>query len=355
MNNNSGQVYSFSELAKSYDCSNMASVIDRTPLQIETALSAKLPDAPCGPFKRVFVAGMGGSALPVDVILDAFSEKIKVPVKAVRNYTLPSEMDDKTLVVASSFSGNTEETLSVLESVRDYSGNIAVISAGGKLASTARENHYPFFRIPREMEPEGFQPRSATGYFVTLLSRLFFSAGVMDSPLEELAAVPEVLRDPHIRSDAGDAAIWLEDKIPVFYTAEEHLTSIARIAKIKINENSKRPAYFNAFPEANHNEMIGFSKPSAKFGILYLHDPGSHPRVPGRYNVMTEVFRKKQFDHISFRKWDIPGETKIQKIMAALMYADWCSYALALIDGVDPTPVALVESFKHELESLSGI
>jgi glucose/mannose-6-phosphate isomerase len=353
MDKMSGTGQSLVDLAKRYDLSNMAAVIERTPVQIETALNESIPAAPGGPFNQVFVAGMGGSALPVDVIVDGFSDKLRVPVRAVRHYGLPSTADERSLVVVSSFSGNTEETLSALEQAGRYAGNVAVISAGGRLATIARERKYPFFRIPKELETEGFQPRSATGYFVTLLTRLFFSAGVIENPIDELAAVPQVLRDSGIRSEAEKAAGWLRDKIPVVYTDETHLMSVARIAKIKFNENSKRPAFFNAFPESNHNEMIGFSKPLANFGLLYLHDPDSHPRILSRYSAMKDVFERKQFKHVDFRKWEMPGKTKIQKIMAALMYADWCSYSLALMDGNDPTPVELVESFKQEMESIS--
>jgi glucose/mannose-6-phosphate isomerase len=126
--------------------------------------------------------------------------------------------------------------------------------------------------------------------------------------------------------------------------------SIARTAKIKFNENAKRPAFFNGLPEANHNEMIGFSNNAiGDFGILYLHDPASHPRIPERFNVMKKVFLREGLHNVAFREWVIPGETKIQRIFGAINFADWCSYTVALLDGVDPTPVALVESFKQVL------
>ncbi len=348
-----GKENSLNELAKRYDRSNMANVIERIPAQIEIALNQSIPAVPVGPFNKVVVAGMGGSALPVDVITDAFAKKLKAPIWVSRYYNLRTTVDDKTLVIISSFSGNTEETLSVIQQFTKYAKNIAVISGGGRLTAIANEKGYPLFRIPRELELQGFQPRSAIGYFITLFARLLYNAGLIDDPRSELESAPEFLRDTKIRPDAEEAAKWLQDKIPVVYTDEAHLMSIARIAKIKFNENSKRPAFFNAFPEVNHNEMLGFSKPLAEFGILYIHDPDSNPRVISRYNIMKELFKRKQYDHVNFWEWEIPGTVNLHKIMAAFMYTDWCSYSLALLDGIDPTPIDLVESFKHILESSS--
>ena len=108
--------------------------------------------------------------------------------------------------------------------------------------------------------------------------------------------------------------------------------SVARIAKIKFNENAKRPAWFNSLPEANHNEMIGFSQALGAFGLLYLHDPDSHPRIQHRFNVLREVFAREGLNHVAFREWEMPGRTRIQKVLAALAFSEWCSYTLALLD-----------------------
>jgi glucose/mannose-6-phosphate isomerase len=136
----------------------------------------------------------------------------------------------------------------------------------------------------------------------------------------------------------------------VVYTDQAYVQSVARIAKIKFNENSKRPAFFNALPEANHNETIGFRKDLGRFGILYLHDPASHPRVRLRFQVMERVFREQGIANVALREWVMPGQSRLEKIFGALTFADWCSYTLALLDGVDPTPVPLVERFKRALD-----
>ncbi|MDX6692875.1 MAG: glucose/mannose-6-phosphate isomerase [Blastocatellia bacterium] len=344
-----------SERAERLDKSNMAKVIENTPRQIENALAQELPPAPEGPFDEVIIAGMGGSALPAEVVINSFTDALKIPIKVIRRYTLP-KVDEKSLVIVCSFSGNTEETLSVIEGFPAAAANVVVVTAGGRLADVAAEKSFPLIKIPVWHEPEGFQPRSAVGYFATYFVRLLEAVNALSGALAQLAEVPSFLRGlAGVRSEAEDFAMWLENRIPVVYTDELHLTSIARIAKIKFNENAKRPAFFNALPEANHNEMIGFTRKGlAQFGLLYLHDPASHPRIRERYLVMKKVFMEDGLDHVDFREWEIPGQTKIQKTFAAVMLADWCSYTLALLDGFDPSPVPLVEKFKGVLSSSSN-
>ena len=328
----------------------MATVIERTPIHIEIALQQTLPAIPTGPFDQVVIAGMGGSAFPAELVIDAFSERLRVPVRVIRHYVLPSSVNEKSLVIVSSFSGNTEETLSVVEPFPEKAPNLVVVTAGGRLAKLANERGYRLIEIPYEREPEGFQPRSAVGYLATYIARVLSSAGLLDNPMADLESVTGFLREAGIRPVAEEFASWLGSRIPVVYTDEVHRMSIARTAKIKFNENAKRPAFFNGLPEANHNEMIGFSNKSiGDFGILYLHDPASHRRIRERFNVMKKVFLREELHNVSFREWEIPGATKVQKIFAAINFADWCSYTVALLDGVDPTPVALVESFKQLL------
>lgn len=353
-------------LAKKHDKSNMAEVIARLPEQIEIALEQEIPERgsppiPNGPFDRVVIAGMGGSVLPMDVLTDAFAEQLKTPVIVWRHYDLPPRLVHGSLIIVSSFSGGTEETLSAIGSLPKDADNVVVIcredtssDKPAKLGRVGAERGFPVIRIPVTRELEGFQPRSAVGYLVTFLARLLSSANVLDDPQAELIAVPPLLREAEIRPAAESAAMWLRDRIPVVYTDQAHYESIARIAKIKFNENSKRPAFYNALPEANHNDMVGLTGAFAKFGLLYLHDPESHPCIRQRFQVMKKLFEEDGFDHVGFREWQIPGTTNVQRVFAALAFADWCSYTLALLDGINPTPVKFVERFKQELKLRSG-
>jgi glucose/mannose-6-phosphate isomerase len=342
--------------ATQYDHSDMAAVIHGLPDQIEYALSD--PDFPTPAldrmrFEKAIVLGLGGSALPADVLNDAFEDRLVHPVTVQRHYELPRGVDEQTLVILSSFSGNTEETLEPLKTLSVSASNVVVMTAGGALAEEGRKRNYPVIRIPREREVDGFQPRSATGYMVTYLARLLTQVGILEDPGADLAELVRFLRASDFREDGESTARWLASRHPVFYTDQSHERSVARIAKIKFNENAKRPAFFNALPEANHNEMIGFSSPFGEFGLLYLKDPDSLPQIHRRFEVMKTVLEDKGFSHVESRHWEMQGTTRLERIFSALVFSDWISYSVALLGGIDPTPVHLVESFKQALNAVT--
>jgi glucose/mannose-6-phosphate isomerase len=345
----SGVPESLIALATQHDRFHMATVIERLPEHIRIALDDGLPALRRTRFSQVVVCGLGGSALPSEVLMDAFASELTAPMRVWRTYGLPPGVDGETLLIFSSFSGNTEETLSGIEPLPAGADNVVVITAGGRLAQIAAERGYPLIRIPTQGEPEGFQPRSAFGFIVTYLARVLHAAGLMADPRGTLGSLPAFLRALDVRHEAADLASWLGDRIPVVYTDDSHLMSVARIAKIKFNENAKRPSFFNAIPELNHNEMIGFTVPLGTFAVLYLHDPSSVPRIHTRFEVMREVFGGDRLDNVAFRSWEMPGSSRAERVFAALMFADWCSYYTALLGGFDPTPVPLVERFKQEL------
>lgn len=340
---------SLTALAARHDHFQMATVIARLPDHIQLALDDRVPALRQTRFSQVVICGLGGSALPSEVLMDAFSGELTSPMRVWRTYGLPNGIDANTLLIFSSFSGNTEETLSGIEALPADARNVAVVTAGGRLAELARERGYPLILIPTAHEPKGFQPRSAFGFIVTYFARLLHAGGLMHDPRGILTALPGFLRGVDVRPEAADVATWLGDRVPVVYTDDSHLMSVARIAKIKFNENAKRPSFFNAYPELNHNEMIGFTVPLGTFAALYLHDPASGPRIKTRFEVMRDVFARDHIENVAFRSWEMPGASRAERVFAALMFADWCSYYLALLGGFDPTPVPLVESFKQEL------
>lgn len=346
----------FASLIKLYDHYDMASVIEGAPRQIDFAIADEnFPRFSRQRYEKVAVIGMGGSALPIDVISDAFTSKLSCPILIHRNYGIPSRVDNRTLIVLSSFSGTTEETLSALEFVEPEAENVVVLTANdgseGDIIKTARERKLPIISIPKAREVKMFQPRCATAYFVTYFARLLMSLGLLDDVYEELRTVSVLLRNKcsETRSTAMNLALQLNDQIPIFYTDQNFERSIARVAKIKFNENAKRPAFFNVLPEANHNEMIGFSRPLGNFAIIYLKDPHGIEKNHKRFEVMEEVFKSESYDHVRFYTHLIGDTSPLGKIFLSHMFVDWLTYFTALIDEVDPTPVGLVETFKKQL------
>lgn len=337
---------SIDSLDTSVDRSDMARVIERTPGQIEFALrDSDFPEFGSDDVREVLVIGMGGSALPVDILNDILEERLPSQVRVSRHYNLPAGRGRRFLLF-SSFSGNTEEVVEPLTKLPRDTPDVGIITAGGRLAEIGAERGIPTIIIPAHREPDGFQPRCASGYIVTYMARILREIGFSEVPLEVFEGLVPFLEDMDLREDGLRIAREIEGRIPVFYTDEMHLGSVARIAKIKINENAKRPAFFNALPEANHNEMIGFSGSEEDYAIVYFRDPTSHPRVDRRFDVLRQVLDRP---NLRFVDWDIPGKNRFQRVFAALTLADWVSYYSAILAGVDPTPVALVEEFKRLL------
>ena len=338
----------FEALAAEHDRHRMAAVLERSHRQIETALAVPMPKLPAGPFDEVVVAGLGGSALPVEVLADTLGHRLRAPLTACRTYRLPASRGRR-LVIASSYSGNTEETLAAFAQALDDGESVVVLTRNGALAEAARERSLPLVIVPSDGEPPNFQPRSATGYFITLMARILAGVGAMDHAADELAAAARFLAGLDPKASALAAARWIGDRIPVVYTDDRHAGSLARVAKIKFNEHAKRPAFWNALPEANHNETIGLSNGPGRFALLYLHDPESPPEVLERYQAMERVFGRRELDHVAFHRHDLEGSSNLERVLYGLLWADWCAWAVALLDGRDPTPVELVEAFKAEL------
>ena len=178
-------------------------------------------------------------------------------------------------------------------------------------------------------------------------------------PLSELSEIRKLLRNPKLPVDGENLAFSLRGRIPIIYTASSYEQSIARIFKIKFNENAKRPAFCNCLPEANHNEMIGFANTTKNYSnenysIVYLRDPEGHPAIDRRFQVMQKIFKRHELGHVGFENWTLIGPTRLSKIFCAITFGDWCTYTAAILDGIDPTPVELVEEFKVELQRMAS-
>ena len=339
----------FQALASRWDTADMAAVIEGTGDQIRFALEdSDFPAVPDWEVDEVLVVGMGGSALPVDILNDVLGDELRRPIGICRHYLLPQPETRGRLLVFSSFSGNTEEVVEPLESLREGSSLVALITAGGRLAEVGRERAIPTILIPASREPDGFQPRCASGYMVTYLARLLNSVGYVRVPFHTFQALPGFLAGLELRSEAQQMAEALDGRVPIFYADEPHALSLARVAKIKYNENAKRPAFFGALPEINHNEMIGLSGAHEPFTVVYFRDPESHSRIQMRFDILKQVLGKGS---LRFLEWDMPGSNRLERVFAALTFADWVSYYAALRREIDPSPVPLVEEFKGLLRT----
>lgn len=302
------------------------------------------------PNKIVF-AGMGGSAL--EALVSMTWPGYTVPFELVRDYTLPKYVDEHTLVIVSSYSGNTEEAVSVLDEAITSPAQVVVLAGGGELAERARESHQIYVELPKAS-----QPRYAVFYALKALVTMLEKADLVAEKEAEKALfdAAEFLREevktwrPDIATAINPAkrlARELAGKTPVVY-AGRMMAPAAYKWKISFNENAKNVAWWGQYPEFNHNEFLGWSShPIDKpYEVIDLRSSFEHPRVQKRFELSDKLLsgRRPKAHVIETR-----GSTVLQQMLWAISYGDFVSIYLALLNGVNPTPVDLIEKFKKEL------
>lgn len=305
---------------------------------------------PAGEIRNIVLGGMGGSALP-GVFLSTWPG-LAAPFHIVRGYNLPAYVNENTLFIASSYSGNTEETLAVLDEAEKAGAMIAVVCAGGKLLERAKAAQYPLLEIP-----SGIQPRMSSLYFLTAFVSLLEPLGLVRSGCQaELKEAANWLRAqsaqwradvPTKSNQAKTIAQELMGRTVIVYSGPK-LFPAANKWKICFNENAKNLAWSNQYPEFNHNEFIGWtSHPVDKpFAVVELRSNLEHKRIQKRFTVTERLLSGKRPEPIIVEP---QGDTLLQQVLWSSMLGDFTSIYLALLNGNNPTPVDLVEKLKLAL------
>lgn len=302
---------------------------------------------------NIVFTGMGGSALAAQLSLTW--PGYNVPFEIVRGYSLPRYVSKKTLVIASSYSGNTEETISALHEAEEMGAHIVCIASGGKLAEIAGDKHYPYAALPKAS-----QPRFAALYSFKALVTILERAGlVKESDVEkEVHRTAAFLKNhceswspihPATRNVAKKLALDILGTSPVIYGGPL-MAPAAYKWKISFNENSKNVAWWNQFPEFNHNEFIGWaSHPIEKpYSIIDLRSSFEHPRVQKRFELTAKLLSgRRPMPHTI----EARGETVLEQLLYVMALGDFVSLYLALLNGLNPSPVELIEKFKGALNS----
>lgn len=305
-----------------------------------------------GSIDNVVHAGMGGSALWG--LVSKSWPSYSVPFDLCRDYDIPAYVSENTLFIASSYSGNTEETLAALEQAEAKQAKIAIITGGGKLAEIAKEKGYPLALLPKVEQPR-FALLAGFKALITLLERA--NLVTAESAEQTISQAGDFLKDaiaawiptvPTKDNPAKHLAQELMGKSPVVYAGPK-LFPAAYKWKISFNENAKNVAWCNEIPEFNHNEFNGWvSHPVDKpYTVVDLRSNLEHARVQKRFEVTERLLSgKRPRTHVI----EAEGQTLLEQLVWTIAYGDFVSLYLALLNGINPTPVEYVEKFKKALD-----
>lgn len=289
-------------------------------------------------WEKYVAVGMGGSHLPADLLL---SWKPSLDVVVHSDYGLPTLPDiEKRIIIALSYSGNTEEALDAFEEALRRKLPVAAVATGGKLLERAKREKIPYVELPKT----GIQPRMALGLSLHALLRILGDK----EGLQESASLAELLRPGDLEGQGRELAERLYGCVPIVYASTRN-RSIAYNWKIKFNETGKIPAFWNVVPELNHNEMTGFDvvpktkSLSDRFFFILLEDAEDDSEIQTRMKVLKNLYRDRglRTETVSIR-----GESRLHAMFSSLLLADWVAYSTAEKYGVEPEQVPMVEEFK---------
>ena len=302
--------------------------------------------------RGVALLGMGGSAIGGDLVAGIWSDRLRVPLVVVRGYELPAWVGPETLVVASSNSGNTEETLAALAAAVSRKCPVVAIASGGALSAAAQRGPFPLLTLPA-----GGMPRAAVGYAVTLVAGLLERAGFLDLGEGEVQGAAAAARSavaayaPHVATGdnlAKQLAWTLVDRLPVV-EASGFLSPVARRWKTQFNENSKSSAVWEELPEATHNSVVGYPNPDPvrdHLYFLFLASPLDHPRNRLRAALSAAALDDAQIAH---QEIPVAGDGRFAQAISAIVLGDFVTTYLAILYGTDPTPIEVLTSIKEAL------
>ncbi len=303
--------------------------------------------------KKILVVGMGGSAIGGDLLKDWLRETLSIPINVCREYNLPAYADEETLVLVSSYSGNTEETLSMFLEALEKRCMTLSITSNGSLLDFNEILNLPFVKLPT-----GYPPRSAVPYLffplVTSLKKLGILSGVDDEIRETITVLKQVREEikpenPALQNISKQIANGVKGSIP-FICGSGFYRSIALRIKTQFNENGKTPAKSETFPELNHNETVGWTglrELTKNFSVILIRDTQETLEISTR----IDVTRKLVFDSGAKNVLEIyaRGIAKLARLLSVMYIGDFASVYLGILYGLDPTPVKIIDELKLQL------
>lgn len=304
--------------------------------------------------RNIVVTGLGGSAIGGDLIRTYVSDECPIPIIVNRNYTLPAFVDYSTLVIVSSYSGNTEETVSAYQDAIKRKAQIFCITSGGKVEQLALKHKHYTVKIP-----SGAPPRTAIGYLLVAMLQTLTAFGLISSKEKEITETARYLKEKSLAyanyNDAQNLAVTVAQKcfkkLPIIYTSDDFTSAVGVRWKQQICENAKMLAYSNVFPELNHNELVGWNQYKdllKKTVVIMLHDKSDYRRTAFRMNVTKSIVEKYTSEVIDIES---EGKSLLTRLFSLILLGDWVSYYLSILNGVDATPVEAIDFLKTSLSN----
>ncbi len=307
--------------------------------------------------KNILYFGMGGSGITGELLSDVLFDELRVPLNVVRGYLSPAYCSSETLLIVSSYSGNTEETLSALQASADKGAQILAITSGGKLAEMAAEKGWNLIKIPA-----GLMPRQALGSLFFPLYHMLGTAKLIHNYEKDLTKFIKFIADLNKKNDypqAGQHVLSLElartvqGKVPVIYSTAPYLKTISKRWQNQVHENGKSPAFANNLPEMNHNEIVGWESEMEhldRFIVIFLENENPHPRIQKRIELSKKIIKERGIKVVDIYTC---GTTIMEKVFSLIVLGDWMSYFLALAYKKDPATIKNIDFLKQEMTKLS--
>ena len=294
-------------------------------------------------FQQVVICGMGGSGIGGKLIQQWFAREAKIPVVLAQDYTIPAFVNNDTLVIVSSYSGNTEETISALNAAIKCGAIIIGVTSGGELMKICQAKNYPLVEIPG-----GNPPRSMLAFSTIQLVGILAKLGIIHADaLDKIDPVKQLLTQElvKLKDEAKEIATLIFNKQVVIYASSEHEATALRFRQ-QLNENSKQLALHNILPEMNHNELVGWAAGTEDHAVLFIGSELMDSRNKKRMQLTEEIIRKKT-PHV---KWVNPkGNTLLLETFYLIHLLDWTSLYMAQMNQADPVEVKVIDYLKEAL------
>lgn len=339
------------DLVNKYDPQNQFDVLVNSYKQIEFAWNNNINISGIDKSKinNIIITGLGGSAIAGDLLKNYLQNELKFPYQVNRNYYLPSYANENTLLIVSSYSGNTEETIEVFKKGIEKGCQIICITTGGTITKIAQEFNFPIIFLK-----PGFQPRYALGVSFFTLLKIFQELNLIENHNETVHSIIKIWKEKGLElsrenNDAKIIADKILNKIPIIYSAEDLTSAVGNRLKCQFNENSKLHAFHNLIPELNHNEIIGwetFENKTFNCILISIHDINYHEQIKKRFSVTESLIEKSGCEVIR-----ISGsqESFKERLMYLIYFGDWITYYTAVLRGFDPSTIKYIDFLKESL------